>query len=55
MHTASIALMMEAVRTSKTSVYSNDTTGRYINLSCHLHTRRRDNLKSHEHMLRWLI
>jgi hypothetical protein len=32
-----IALIMEAVRTSKTSVYSNETiTPRYIPESCHL-------------------
>jgi hypothetical protein len=30
------ALMMEAVRTSETSVYFNETTGRYIPESCHL-------------------
>jgi hypothetical protein len=28
--TAFIALMMETVRTSATSIYSNETTGRYI-------------------------
>jgi hypothetical protein len=39
--------MMEAVRTSKTSVYLNETTRRYILESSHLHTRRRENLKSH--------
>jgi hypothetical protein len=37
---------MEAVRTSETSVYSNETTRRCIPESCHLHTRRRENLKS---------
>jgi hypothetical protein len=46
-HTAPIiALMMEAVRTSETSVY-NETTRRYIPESCHLHTRHGENLKSH--------
>jgi hypothetical protein len=29
------------------SVYSNETTRRYIPEGCHLHTRRRENLKSH--------
>jgi hypothetical protein len=42
---ASIALMMEAVRTSETSVYS-ETTRRYIPEGSNLHTRRRENLKS---------
>jgi len=40
-------LMMEAVRTSETSVYFHETTRRYVPESCHLHTRRRENLKSH--------
>jgi hypothetical protein len=39
--------MMEAVRTSKTLVYLDETTRRYISEGCHLHTRRRENLKSH--------
>jgi hypothetical protein len=38
---------MEAVHTSETSVYSNESTRRYISESSHLHTRRRQNLKSH--------
>jgi hypothetical protein len=38
-------LMMEAVCTSKTSVYFK-TTRRYIPEDSHLHTRRRENLKS---------
>jgi hypothetical protein len=42
-----IVLMMEAVRTSQTSVYLNGTTRRFIPESCYLHTRRRGNLKSH--------
>jgi hypothetical protein len=37
-----IALMIEAVRISETSVYFNETTRRY---SCYRHTRRRENLK----------
>jgi hypothetical protein len=44
---AFIALMIEAVRTSETSVYS-ETTWRYIPEGSNLHTRRRENLKSHE-------
>jgi hypothetical protein len=38
--------MMEAVRTSKTSVNFNVTTRRYIPEDCKLLTRRRENLKS---------
>jgi hypothetical protein len=38
--------MMEAVRTSETSVYSKETTRRYIPEGSKLHTRRRENLKS---------
>jgi hypothetical protein len=45
--TAMIALIMEAVRTSETSVYFKETTWRYIPESCHLHTSRRENLQSH--------
>jgi hypothetical protein len=41
-----ITVMMEAVRTSETSVYSK-ATRRYIPEGSHLHTRRRENLKSH--------
>jgi hypothetical protein len=41
-----IALMMEAVRTSETSVNFNVTTRRYIPEDSKLHTRRRENLKS---------
>jgi hypothetical protein len=39
--------MMEAVRTSETSVNLNVTTRRYIPEDCKLHTRRRENLKSY--------
>jgi hypothetical protein len=39
--------MMEAVRTSETSVYSNETTLRYIPEGSQLHSRSRENLKSH--------
>jgi hypothetical protein len=41
------ALLMKAVRTADTSVYFDETTRRYIPDSCHLYTRRRENLKSH--------
>jgi hypothetical protein len=41
------ALMMEAVRTSETSVNFNVTTRRYIPEDSKLHTRRRVSLKSH--------
>jgi hypothetical protein len=41
------ALIMEAVRTSETSVYFNETTRLFIPEGCHLHTRRLENLKSH--------
>jgi hypothetical protein len=43
-----IALMMEAVQTSETSVYFNETTRHYIPAHCHLHTHRRENLKYHK-------
>jgi hypothetical protein len=42
-----IAFMMEAVHTSETSVNFNVTTRRYIPEDSKLHTRRRENLKSH--------
>jgi hypothetical protein len=42
----SSALMMKAVPTSETSVYFHETLRRYIPECCHLHTRRRENLKS---------
>jgi hypothetical protein len=38
---------MEAVRTSETSVDFYETTRRNIPEACNLHTRRRENLKSH--------
>jgi hypothetical protein len=41
-----IALMMEAVRTSETSVYSKETTKHYIPEASNLHTRGHENLKS---------
>jgi hypothetical protein len=42
-----IALMMEAVSTSETSVNFHKTTRCNIPEGCHLHNRRRENLKSH--------
>jgi hypothetical protein len=44
---AIIALMMEAARTSETSVNFNVTTRRYIPKDSKLHTCCRENLKSH--------
>jgi hypothetical protein len=41
-----IALMMEAVCTSETSVYFSETTWRHIPKDSHLHTRRRESVKS---------
>jgi hypothetical protein len=50
-HTASIiraiALMMEAVRISETSINLNVNTLHYIPEDSKLHTRRFENLKSH--------
>jgi hypothetical protein len=43
-----IALMMEAVRMSETSMYLKETTRRHIPEGYHLHTRRRENLKSQD-------
>jgi hypothetical protein len=43
-----IALMMEAVRTSQTSVNIYLTTRQYIPEDSELHTRRREDLKSHD-------
>jgi hypothetical protein len=42
-----IALMMEEIRTSETSVNFNVTTQRYIPEYSKLHTLRRENPKSH--------
>jgi hypothetical protein len=41
-----VALMMEAARTSETSVNFYQTTRRYNPEDSHRHTRRRENLKS---------
>jgi hypothetical protein len=40
-----MALMLEAVRTTETSVNVCETTRRHTPEDCHLHTRRRENLK----------
>jgi hypothetical protein len=45
-----VIALMEVLRTSETSIYFNETTRRYIPESCHLHTRRRANLKSEEEL-----
>jgi hypothetical protein len=37
--------MTETERTSETSDYFNKTTERYIPGICHIHTRRRENIK----------
>jgi hypothetical protein len=42
-----VDLMMEAVSVSETSVNFYQTTRRIISEDSHLHTRRRENLKSH--------
>jgi hypothetical protein len=42
-----IVLKVQAVRTSETSVYFNERTQRCIPQGCHVHTRRRESLKSH--------
>jgi len=42
-----VALMMEAVCTSETSVNFNETTTRHIPENSKLHTRHRENLKSY--------
>jgi hypothetical protein len=42
------ALMMEAARTSETSVNFYQTARRYNPEDSHLHTRLRENLKSHQ-------
>jgi hypothetical protein len=44
---AMIALMMEAASTSETSVNLYQTTRRNYPEDSHLHTRHRENLKSH--------
>jgi hypothetical protein len=47
-------LMMEAVSTSETSVNFYETTRRSIPEGCYIHTRRRENLKSHMTLVnRW--
>jgi hypothetical protein len=52
-----ISLMMEAASTSETTVNFFQTTQRNIQDNSHLHTRRRENLKSHiqKNCLHWRI
>jgi hypothetical protein len=45
-----IALMMEAALTSETSVNIQLRTRQYIPEDSELHTRRRENLKSHSYL-----
>jgi hypothetical protein len=47
-----IALMMEAASTLETSV-NYQTTWRYNPEDSHLHTRRRENLKSYKYIVHW--
>jgi hypothetical protein len=46
-----IALMMEAIHTSETSVYYNKPIWHNIQELSNLHTRRRENLKSHNNFI----
>jgi hypothetical protein len=46
-----VDLMMEAVNTCETSTDFYQTTWRNIQEESHLHTRRRENLKSHSIMI----
>jgi hypothetical protein len=45
-----ISLMMEAARTSETLVNFYQTTWHYNPEDSHVHTRRRENLKSYNHV-----
>jgi hypothetical protein len=47
--------MMKAVSTSETSVYIYETTRLIILQVCRLHTRCRENLKSHRVSDYWLL
>jgi hypothetical protein len=49
-----IVLMMEAVRTSETSVYPNETTRRYIPESCRPYPSRLENLTDEARLLKRL-
>jgi hypothetical protein len=49
-----IALMMEAVHTSETSIYYNVTTRRFIPEDSTLLTRNRENLKSGANVIEYL-
>jgi hypothetical protein len=50
-----IALMMEAARTSETLVNFYQTTRRYNPEDSHLHTHRRENLKSYKVQLGFIF
>jgi hypothetical protein len=39
--------MIKAVRAAETSVFFNEIIQRYIPEGCNVHTRRRENIKSH--------
>jgi hypothetical protein len=52
LNASSIMTMMEAVSTSETSVNFYPTTRRKIPEDSQLHTRRRENLKSHQFIAR---
>jgi len=52
-----MTIFWDGYSTSKTPVILYETTRRYIPEGYHLHTRRRENLKSHVivvHFLKWL-
>jgi hypothetical protein len=49
-----MALMMEAVRTSETSVYFYEITRHCIPEGCHLHTHRHENFKCHSERLKYI-
>jgi hypothetical protein len=50
LHHRFIDLMMEAVCTSETSVNLYEATRHSIPEGCHIHIRRRENLKSHSQL-----
>jgi hypothetical protein len=48
-------LMIEVVSTSETSIYFYETTRRNIPEGCHLHTRRREKLKSWYAVIAYIV
>jgi hypothetical protein len=50
-----ITMMMEAVYTSETSAYFNETTQHYIPEGFHLHTHHHKNLKFDYSFFSWLL